>query len=157
MIFLRQKISKFFKNKFSFILFEKVGVSGETKIKVKRQKAICVCGITVRVKSIFKNNLSKTLIFKTWVTQQFMIVLPIQNPPTGFPVEGETGLAFSIFSTFCPILGRQFSNLNYSLHSLIIQLPSVLSGNRLLRAIWKASINKMVGLQDIKIPNQEHN
>ena len=46
-------------------MFEKVGVSGETKIKVKRQKAICVCGITVRVKSIFKNNLSKTLIFKT--------------------------------------------------------------------------------------------
>ena len=86
-----------------------------------------------------------------------MIVLPIQNPPTAFPVEGETRLAFSIFSTFCPISGRQFSNLNYSLHSLIIQLPSVLSGNRLLRAIWKASINKMVGLQDIKIPNQEHN
>ena len=64
MIFSRQKISKIFKNKFSFILFEKVGVSGETKLMVKKQKAIYVSGITVRVKNIFKNNLSKTLIFK---------------------------------------------------------------------------------------------
>ena len=58
-------------------------MSGETKINVKKQKAICVSGITVRVKSIFKNNLSKTLIFKTenYVSTSDFLKRRIMFPP----------------------------------------------------------------------------